>query len=62
MDPPQGVLDLNHRNTQENIEIFFRTTCLRCMKFGIASGAQSRIGLKSMQTQTEFLQHKRFEQ
>ena len=45
MDPPQGVLGLNDRNTQENIEsFFFRTTCPRCMKFGISSGAQGYIG------------------
>ena len=58
MDPSQVVLGLNHRNTQENIEIVFRTTCIRCMKFGVVSV----YWLNSMQTQAEFLQHIQFEQ
>ena len=39
-----GVLGLNYRNTQENIEIFVRTTCLKCIKFGMASVARGYIG------------------
>ena len=45
MDPPGAVLGFSHRNTQENVEIFFfRTTCLRCIKLGMVSGARGYIG------------------
>ena len=44
MDPPEGVLGLNKEIQRKIIEIFFfRSTCFRCMKFGMASGAEGCI-------------------
>lgn len=49
-----GILALNNGNAQKKNEIFFRTTCPRCMKFGMESGSKDYIGQSSGRLKLNF--------